>query len=103
MRLMLGYRGPAAPAAAIFPRPKCEAGRPGDGPRATANSQEASALRRRRCRWLGARATLSHERIELGLVLGHAQTAEEVVKLPLLLFEAPQRFLAVFVEGAIAA
>src|SRR5262249_27971111 len=73
-------------------------GRPGRG----GVSPTASTLRRRRRR-PGAGATLGHERIELGLVLGHAQTAKEVVKLALLLFEAPQRLLAVFVEGAISA
>jgi len=36
-----------------------------------------------------AGATLSHELIKLSFVLRHPQASEEVVKLPLLLFETP--------------
>ena len=46
---------------------------------------------------------LRHELVELFLVLGVAQAIEEIAEFGLLLFEAPQRFHAVFVEGAIAA
>src|SRR6476646_4864380 len=48
-------------------------------------------------------APLGHELVELGLVLGHAQSVEELVELALLLLEPPQRFGAVLVEGSVAA
>src|SRR5215467_13332256 len=63
----------------------------------------AALLRPRRWRRRGARAPLRHELIELGLVLGHAQAAEELVEFALLLLEPPQGFRAVLVEGAVAA
>src|SRR4249920_1808749 len=49
------------------------------------------------------RLVLRHELVELFLVLGVAQAIEEIPELDLLLFEAPQRFGAVLVEGAVAA
>src|SRR5262245_20757849 len=72
----------------------------------TAAWGKTSALRRRRMdvgRRVAARAPVGHELIELGLVLSHPQTGEEIAKLALLLFKTPQGFLAVFVEGALAA
>jgi hypothetical protein len=53
--------------------------------------------------WLGARAPLRHELIELGFVLRRPQASEEVLKFPLFLFEAPQGFLTIVVEDAVAA
>lgn len=61
------------------------------------------AIASRSGRWLGTRAPLRHELIELGFVLRRPQTNEEVLKFPLLLFEAPQGFLTIVVERAIAA
>src|SRR5262245_54871789 len=61
----------------------------------------ASALRRGRR--IGARASLRHELVELGLVLRRAQADEELLKLALLLFEAPQGLLAIVVEDLVAA
>src|SRR5260370_42387459 len=46
---------------------------------------------------------LRHELVELFLVLGVTQAIEEILEFGLLLLEAPQRFHAVFVEGAVAA
>src|SRR3982074_562688 len=46
---------------------------------------------------------LGHELIELFLVLGVPQALQEFLKFGLLLLKAPQRFHAVFVEGAVAA
>jgi len=54
------------------------------------------------CR-LGTGAPLRHELIELGFVLRRPQANEKVLKFPLLVFEAPQGFLTIVVEGAIAA
>ena len=48
-------------------------------------------------------AVLRHELIELFLVLGVTQPIEEVAEFGLLFLKAPQRFHAVFVEGAVAA
>jgi hypothetical protein len=61
------------------------------------------AIASRSGRWLGTRAPLRHELIELGFVLRRPQANEKVLKFPLLLFEAVQGFLTIFVEGAIAA
>src|SRR5215472_13287788 len=41
--------------------------------------------------------------IELPLVLRHLAADEELLKLPLLLFQAPQGLLAIFVKGLVAA
>src|SRR5262245_119183 len=46
---------------------------------------------------------LRHERVELFLVLGVAQAAQELLELLLFLLQTPQRLLAVFIEGAVAA
>ena len=46
---------------------------------------------------------LRHELVELFLVLGVTQAIKEVVEFGLLFLEPPQRFDAVFVEGAVAA
>src|SRR5215475_15355615 len=46
---------------------------------------------------------LRHEGVELFLVLGVAQAAEEILELLLLLFQATQRLLTILVEGAVAA
>src|ERR1700742_4723752 len=46
---------------------------------------------------------LVHEGVELFLVLGVAQAAEEILELLLLLLETLQRLGAIFVEGAVAA
>src|SRR5215471_1531811 len=54
-------------------------------------------------RGLGMRATLRHELIELRLVLRHSQANEELLKFPLLLFQALQGLLAIFVKGPVAA
>src|SRR3954467_10350056 len=51
----------------------------------------------------GTGAAFGHELIELGLVLRHPQASQEVAKLPLLLFQALQRVLAILVKRAIAA
>src|SRR6266404_1098708 len=48
-------------------------------------------------------AAIGHELVELGLVLGEAQFVQEALELALLLFEAAQSLLAVFVEGGVAA
>src|SRR5215472_12973277 len=48
-------------------------------------------------------AMLRHERIELFLVLGVAQPNQEFLELLLLLLEAPQRLVAIVIEGAVAA
>src|ERR1041385_3526037 len=53
-------------------------------------------------RTLGA-AALGHELVELGLILCMAQPLEEFAEFLLLLFQAAQRFAAVFVEGMVAA
>src|SRR5947209_20513201 len=50
-----------------------------------------------------AAGAFSHELIEIGLILGAAQTLQEGRELLLLLFKPVQRFGAVFIEGAIAA
>src|SRR6202030_1446984 len=49
------------------------------------------------------RAVLRHELVELFLVLGVTQPIEEILESGLLLFEALQRFHAVFIERAVAA
>src|SRR5205807_4020090 len=55
-------------------------------------------------RWRGgAIATVGHELIELGLVLGGAQPLQEFAELALLLFEPAQSLGAIFIEGMIAA
>src|SRR5579862_1648419 len=59
----------------------------------------SSLLRRR----LVAAAALGHELVKLRLVLGVAQSVEKRQELALLVFQAPQRLLAVIVERAIAA
>src|ERR1700755_3165815 len=46
---------------------------------------------------------LRHELVELLLVLGVAQTLEEIFECARLLLKAPQRIHAVFVERAVAA
>ena len=61
--------------------------------------RQSSGLRRR----IRTRATLRHELIKLGFVLCHPKANEKVLKLPLLLFETPKGFLAIFVKGPIAA
>src|SRR6478735_5737015 len=61
------------------------------------------ALRRLVVRRGRARLVLRHELVELFLVLGVTQAVEEVAEFDLLFLEAPQRFGAVFVEGAVAA
>src|SRR5262249_38983339 len=48
-------------------------------------------------------AMLGHEGVELFLVLGMAQAAEEFLELLLLLLQATQRLLTIFIEGAVAA
>src|SRR5262249_42074387 len=45
----------------------------------------------------------SHEGVELFLVLGVAQATQEILELLLLFLEAPQRLLAILVEGAVTA
>src|ERR1700740_986499 len=50
-----------------------------------------------------AGAVLSHEGVELFLVLGVAQACQEILELLLLFFKTTQRLHAVFVEGAVAA
>src|SRR5271154_3726639 len=62
-----------------------------------------SVLRRLIVRRRRALPVLGHEGVELFLVLGMSQTAEEITELLLFLLKAPQGFRAVFVEGAIAA
>ena len=47
-------------------------------------------------------ALLGHEGVELLLVLGVAQTVEELAEFTLLLLQAPQRLGAIFIEGAVA-
>src|SRR4051794_15823880 len=51
----------------------------------------------------GSAATFGHELIELGLVLGHAKTCQEVLKLPLLFLEPVQGLGAIVVERLVAA
>jgi hypothetical protein len=41
---------------------------------------------------------LGHELVEFGLVLGHAQAAEEVLEITLLLFEPAQRLGPILIE-----
>src|SRR6185437_1898873 len=48
-------------------------------------------------------AALGHKLIELGFVLGEAQTIEELAEFALLFLKPPQRVGAIFVEGAVAA
>src|SRR5204862_6427729 len=50
----------------------------------------------------GPTPALLHELVELLLVLRHSQTAQEVLKLALLLFEATQSFGPIIIEGLIA-
>src|SRR5262245_36522227 len=61
--------------------------------------------RRSSRRWFRRRAvaTLVHELVELGAVLGGAQAVEELLELALLLVEFAQGLLAIFVEGDVAA
>ena len=59
----------------------------------TSHSSYASA-----CSCSCPAAALGHELVELGLVLGHAQSAEEVLKITLLLFEPSQCLGAIFIE-----
>src|ERR1700759_4072325 len=61
------------------------------------------ALRGLVVRRRGAVAMLPHERVELFLVLGVAQAAEEILELLLFLLEAAQRLTAILVEGTVAA
>ncbi len=61
--------------------------------------RQSAALRR----GIRTRATLRHELIKLDFVLRHPKANEKVLKLPLLLFEAPESFLTIFVKGPIAA
>src|SRR5262249_12718487 len=68
-----------------------------------AKGPERSVLRRLVVRRRRPVAVLPHERVELFLVLGVAQAAEELLELLLLLLEAPQRLAAIFVEGAVSA
>jgi len=49
-----------------------------------------------------AATPVGHELVELGLVLGFAQTPQEVLELALLVFEPAQRLSAIFVERAVA-
>jgi len=56
----------------------------------------------RRWRRDGAVAPFSHELIELSLVLGLPQTTKEILKFVLLLFEIPQGFSPIFLEGLAA-
>src|SRR5260370_7873739 len=51
----------------------------------------------------GRIAPLSHELVELGLVLGHAQALQEFTEFALLLFQPLQRIGTVFIESAVAA
>src|SRR3984893_17676901 len=46
---------------------------------------------------------LGHELVELDLVLGVPQAIEEFLELALLLFEPPERFVAVLIKGTVAA
>ncbi len=45
---------------------------------------------------------IGHELVELGLVLGFAQSRQEFLEFALLVFEPAQRLGAIFVEGAVA-
>src|SRR5688572_3079889 len=65
--------------------------------------QVGTGVRRALRRGRRAVATLGHELVELGLVLGLAQAVEEALEFLLLILEAAQRLLAILVEGAIAA
>ena len=65
--------------------------------RMTADGRSGLGLRLRALVGAAA-ATLGHELVELGLVLGHAQSAEEVLKITLLLFEPAQCLGAIFIE-----
>src|SRR5690349_16611365 len=76
--------------------------------RPSSNSARALGLRRGRLRWrrrwlVGAGAAVGHELVELGLVLGGAQLVEELAEFALILLEAAQGLLAIFVEGDVAA
>ena len=48
-------------------------------------------------------ATLGHELVELGLVLGVPQAIEESLELALLFLETLQRLFAILIERAVAA
>src|ERR1700731_3927140 len=63
---------------------------------------ELSVLRGLVVRRRRAVAVLPHERVELFLVLGVAQAAEEILELLLLLLQTAQRLAAIFVKGAVA-
>src|ERR1700722_13139353 len=63
----------------------------------------ASTLRRSPRPTLRPRPALSHELVELRLILRHTQPVEERRKLLLLLLQPPQRLLAIFVESPVPA
>src|SRR4051794_10565962 len=65
-------------------------------------AENAYSVLRRRVRGR-AIAPLSHELVELRLVLGHAQTIQEVMEFALFVLEPPERFGPILVERAIAA
>src|SRR5699024_9646399 len=60
-----------------------------------------SACRLRIASLRAAVAALGHELVELGLVLGLAQTIEEFLERRLFLLEPPERLLAILVKGRV--
>src|SRR5579871_5209482 len=70
------------------------------GPRARRSDRVSDRLRRHRA--FGATATLVHELVEFGFVLGMPQPVEKGHEFALFLFEPTQGFGAILVESAIA-